>query len=173
MRLETIKIKIVTTGGTIDKIYFDQKSEFQVGDTQIRQLFDAANITFEYEVAQLLQKDSLDMTHKDRKLIRDYIQSASHQRFLVTHGTDTMIETAKVLFDISEKTTVLTGSMQPSRFQMSDAVFNTGFAIAAVQLLPPGVYIAMNGRIFDPLNCRKNIEQNCFETIVSTLPKEI
>lgn len=168
-----MKIKIVTTGGTIDKIYFDQKSEYQVGETQVWQVFKAANITFEFEVIQLLQKDSLDLTQEDRGIILDYINSDSDQRFLVTHGTDTMIETAKVLADISGKTIVLTGSMQPSRFYMSDAVFNIGFAIATVQLLEPGVYIAMNGRIFDPLNSRKNIEKNRFETTVASTVRKI
>lgn len=160
-----MKIKIITTGGTIDKVYFDKKSEYQVGETQVYQIFKVADTTFEYEVKQLLQKDSLDLTMEDRKKVLDYIQSDSDQRFLVDHGTDSMVETAKVLSEISDKTIVLTGSMQPSRFHISDAVFNIGFAIAAVQLLQPGIYIAMNGQIFSPMNSRKNLEKNCFELL--------
>lgn len=150
-------------GGTIDKIYFDQKSDFQVGEPQIGELLKEANVTFDYEVESILKKDSLDMTDKDRQLIADRIQTDKSDRFLLTHGTDTMVETARALIGISGKTIVLTGAMQPARLRISDAVFNIGYAIAATQMLPPGVYIAMNGQIFDPLQSRKNIEMNRFE----------
>ena len=159
-----MKIKVFTTGGTIDKIYFDVKSEFQVGEPQIGQLLHEANISFAYEVEPVLRKDSLDLTDGDRRLIVDKISSDLNQRILVTHGTDTMIETARMLVMVRGKTIVLTGSMQPARLRISDAVFNIGYAIAAVQLLPPGVYIAINGRVFDPHKTRKNVRLNQFES---------
>ena len=159
-----MKIKIFTTGGTIDKIYFDIKSEFQIGEPLIGQLLNEANISFDYKSESILRKDSLDLTEDDRRMIVKNIRSDSSQRILVIHGTDTMVETAKMLVGLPEKIIVLTGSMQPARLRESDAVFNIGYAIAAVQLLPSGVYIAMNGRIFDPHKTWKNIEFNRFES---------
>lgn len=158
-------IKIVTTGGTIDKIYFDRKNEFQVGAPQIGEVLTEANVTLDYEVIQLLRKDSLDMTDADRRLIYDTIRTNPGRHFVITHGTDTMLVTAKLLQKIKDKTIVLTGAMQPAKFRQTDAVFNIAAAITAVQLLSPGVYVAMNGRIFDPGNIRKNVENNRFETI--------
>ena len=160
-----MKIKIITTGGTIDKIYFDQKSEFQVGEPQIAEVLRGANVTFDYEVQSLLRKDSLDLTDEDRRLIYETIKSDECERFLITHGTDTMITTARELQKIRDKVMVLTGSMQPAKIRLTDAFFNIGYAIAAVQLLPSGVYIAMNGRIFKPDQARKNVEQNRFEEL--------
>jgi len=160
-----MKIKIVTTGGTIDKIYFDRKNEFQVGAPQIGEVLTEANITLDYEVIQLLHKDSLDLTDADRRLICETIRSDPGRLFVVTHGTDTMLATAKVLREINAKVIVLTGAMQPAKFRQTDAVFNIAAAITAVQLLKPGVYVAMNGRIFDPVKTRKNIAQNRFESV--------
>ena len=160
-----MKIKIITTGGTIDKIYFDQKSQFQVGEPQIAEVLREANVTFDYEVQPLLRKDSLDLTDEDRRLIYETIKSDEYDRFLITHGTDTMITTARKLQKIQNKVMVLTGSMQPAKLRLTDAFFNIGYAIAAVQLLPSGVYIAMNGRIFKPDKARKNVEQNRFEEL--------
>lgn len=158
-----MKIKIYTTGGTIDKIYFDQKSEFQVGEPQIQELLREANITFDVEVESLMRKDSLDMSDTDRELIAGRIRQEPNGRILLTHGTDTMVETARALLGIEGKTIVLVGAMQPARLRYSDAVFNIGYAIAAVQLLPPGVYLAMNGQLFDPLHARKNVASHRFE----------
>ena len=163
-----MKIKIITTGGTIDKIYFDQKSEFQVGDPQIAEALKGANVTLEYEVCSLLRKDSLDMTDADRKLIHDTVSADSSRLFVITHGTDTMIRTARARQDISGKVIVLTGAMQPARFRMTDAVFNIACAVTAVQLLSDGVYIAMNGRIFQPDMARKNVAMNRFEALPET-----
>ncbi len=160
-----MKIKIISTGGTIDKIYFDRKSEFQVGEPQIGEVLREANVTFDFEIIPLLKKDSLDLTDEDRQLLREAIANDPHDRFVVTHGTDTMVQTARVLKDFEGKVVVLTGAMQPARFRMTDAIFNIASAATAAQLLPPGVYIAMNGRIFDPENTTKNIEQNRFEEI--------
>ena len=162
-----IKIKIFTTGGTIDKTYFDQKSEYQVGDPQAKGVLEKANVVIDYEVESILKKDSLDLTDSDRELIRKKVESTPFDKVIVTHGTDTMIQTARELEAVSDKTIVMTGSMYPAQFKESDAVFNIGCAIASVQILKPGVYIAMNGRIFTPRNVRKNIELNRFEEIIT------
>ena len=160
-----MKICIITTGGTIDKVYFDQKSEYQVGDPGVTQILREANITVDHEWESIMRKDSLDLTEDDRRIIAEKIRSDNNERVLVTHGTDTMMETAKFLQQIPEKTIVLTGAMSPARFKESDAPFNIGFAMAAVQLLPSGVYLAMNGRIFTPDRVVKNRQRNCFEEI--------
>lgn len=158
-----MKLHVITTGGTIDKVYFDAKSEYAVGSSQIQEMLSDARVTLEHTVESVLRKDSLDLTDADRALIRKRVAAAPCDRVLVTHGTDTMVETAKVLVGITGKTIVLTGSMQPARFRNTDAVFNIGTAIGAVQCLPPGVYLAMNGRVFDPLHCRKNADRTAFE----------
>jgi len=158
-----MKVKIFTTGGTIDKVYFDQKSEYQVGDPQAGGVLEKANVVVDYEVESILKKDSLDLTDADRELIRSKVESTSLEKIIIIHGTDTMIKTAQVLESVSDKTIVMTGSMYPAQFKDSDAVFNLGSAITSVQILKPGVYIAMNGRIFTPGNARKNIKLNRFE----------
>ena len=161
--LTCMKIKFFTTGGTIDKVYFDAKSEFEVGQPQVMEILKDANIVFEYEIESILRKDSLDLTEADRHLIRTTVEHDPCRFIVVTHGTDTMVDTGRALRRIPGKTIVLTGSMQPARFRSTDAVFNIGLAIGAVQSLPPGVYIAFNGRMFDPHRTRKNRERNCFE----------
>jgi len=158
-----MKIKIYTVGGTIDKVYFDRKSTYEVGEPKIGEILKEANVTLEYEISSILHKDSLDMNGKDRQLIFDKIVSDEHRHIILTHGTDTMIQTANKLKPIPDKVIVLTGAMEPARFKYSDAAFNIGCAVAAVQVLTPGVYIAMNGRIFDPDRIKKNLEQNWFE----------
>ena len=158
-------LKFITTGGTIDKVYFDAKSEFEVGPPQILEILKDANAHFKVEVESVLLKDSLDLTDEDRALIRRKIEADSCTHIVVTHGTDTMIQTAKVLKGIPGKTIVLTGSMQPARFKATDAAFNVGVAIGAVQVLPPGVYIAMSGQLFDPEKSRKNVAEGRFETL--------
>jgi L-asparaginase len=157
-----VNIKIFTTGGTIDKIYFDAKSEFQVGEPQIGEVLKEANVAFEYEIVSLLRKDSLDLTEADRRAILQAVSAAPEKHIVVTHGTDTMIQTAKVLKAAADKTIVLTGAMQPAKFRFTDAVFNIGSAVLAAQLLPSGVYIAMNGKIFDPDRAAKNAELKRF-----------
>ena len=156
-------IKILTTGGTIDKIYFDANSEFQVGDSPLRECLVEANVTFEYSIESLLKKDSLEMTDEDRRYIRCAVEEAAQDKILLTHGTDTMAATAGALAGIPGKTIVLTGAMQPARLRFTDAIFNIGYAIAAVQLLGEGVYIAMNGQVFAATNVRKNLAAQRFE----------
>ena len=154
---------IVTTGGTIDKVYFDAKSDYQVGEPQIGKILDDLGVAFRFHVIPLLRKDSLFINDDDRKLMRATIAAQNERCVLVTHGTDSMVETAKVLADITDKTIVLTGALNPARFEGSDAEFNIGCAVGAVQSLAPGVYIAMNGRIWGPAKVRKNVEANRFE----------
>ena len=164
-RINSLKLKFITTGRTIDKIYFDAKSEYEAGSPQIVEILKEAHATFEFEVESILRKDSLDLTDEDRGLIQRKIEGEACERIVVTHGTDTMIQTAKALQGVAGKTIVLTGSMQPARFKSADAAFNVGVAIGAVQVLPPGVYITMNGQIFDPAKARKNVADSRFERI--------
>jgi L-asparaginase len=156
---------IITTGGTIDKTYFDDKSDYQIGEPQISQILHAMHVAFEFEVSALMRKDSLHIEDEDRNLIRDAVAASDARHVLITHGTDSMVETASVLKDIPEKTIVLTGALNPARFRDSDAIFNIGCAVGAVQSLPPGVYIAMNGTIWDPAQVRKNRLENRFESL--------
>ena len=160
-----MSIKIYTVGGTIDKVYFDQKSEYQVGEPEIADILKEANITFDYDCESIMRKDSLDLTDGDRQNIFETIRADKNERILITHGTDTMVNTAKKLQDIPEKVIVLTGAISPARFKTTDAPFNVGFALAALQLLSPGVYIAMHGRIFNPDKVLKNRKRNRFEEI--------
>lgn len=159
------RLCIVTTGGTIDKIYFDDKSDFQIGDPQIGRILEELGVAFRFEVIPILRKDSLHITAADRELLRATIAAQSASRILVTHGTDTMVDTAQVLAQIPDKTIVMTGALNPARFRGSDAEFNIGCAVGAVQCLPPGVYIAMNGRVWDPHKVRKNVSANRFEAL--------
>jgi L-asparaginase len=156
-------LTIVTTGGTIDKIYFDDKSSFQIGAPRIGEILSGLGVTFTFDVIALMRKDSLHMTDDDRDLVRRTIAAQPHRHVLVTHGTDTMVDTARLLVDVPGKVIVLTGALNPARFQDSDAVFNIGCAVGAAQSLPDGVYIAMNGRIWDPARVRKNRDANRFE----------
>lgn len=156
---------IVTTGGTIDKIYFDDKSDYQIGEPQIGRILEELGVAFRYRVIPILRKDSLHLDDGDRELIRATIAAQDIRHVLVTHGTDSMVETAKVLAGIEGKTIVLTGALNPARFHGSDAVFNIGTAVGAVQSLPGGVHIAMNGRIWDPSQVRKNVDANRFEPL--------
>jgi len=159
------KLDILTTGGTIDKIYYDDKSDYQIGQPEIGRILNAMNVAFEWEVRALMRKDSLHVTDDDRALIRQAIMTSKDRHFLITHGTDTMVETAAALADVGDRVIVMTGALNPARFIDSDAVFNIGCAVAAVQCLSAGVWIAMNGRIWDPLKVRKNRSENRFEAI--------
>ena len=158
-----MQLRIFTTGGTIDKVYFDAKSEYEVGEPVIGRILHDAGVGFDFEVTEILKKDSLDINADDRARIRTAVAADPADRVLLTHGTDTMPETARALMGIEGKTIVLTGSLSPARFQNSDAVFDIGCAIGAVQSLPPGVYVAMNGRVFAADKVRKNREANRFE----------
>lgn len=154
---------VITTGGTIDKVYFDDKSSFQVGAPQISEILEGVGVAFRFTVVPLMRKDSLHLTDADRALIRETAERQAARHLLITHGTDTMVQTARVLEAVHGKVIVLTGALNPARFQNSDAVFNIGLAVGAVQTLAAGVYIAMNGRIWDPRRVRKNVQENRFE----------
>lgn len=158
-------IRFITTGGTIDKIYFDELSQFEVGESQIQHILTEGLAEFECDVVPLLKKDSLDITDDDRKLLRDFIEQDDAEHYVITHGTDTMPETAELLADLQGKTIVLTGALSPARFRTTDAVFNIGMAVATVQVAAPGVYIAMSGQVFAAGNVRKNRAENRFEKI--------
>ncbi len=162
------KLLIVTTGGTIDKIYFDDMSDYQIGEPLIGQILKQLQVGFKFKVKALMRKDSLHVTDENRQTIRDEIAASDASHVLVTHGTDSMVKTALVLADIPDKTMVLTGALNPARFRDSDAVFNIGCAVGALQSLPPGAWIAMNGCIWDPHNVRKNRAKNRFESCNST-----
>lgn len=159
------RILILTTGGTIDKVYFDAKSEFSVGHSVIDQVLQEAEVGIEYRVQALLQKDSLELTDADREMIHLAIMNADEDKILITHGTDTMTLTALGLKDIEGKTIVLTGSLSPARFRNTDALFNIGMAVACLQTAQPGVYICMNGQVFEADKVRKNLDLNRFENV--------
>lgn len=159
------RIRIFTTGGTIDKVYFDAKSEFEVGEPLIGAILEEARSGFEFGLESLMRKDSLEVTDEDRQLIRQAVEAAPESRIIVTHGTDTMVQTGHALSGIENKTIVLVGSLNPARFRSTDAVFNIGLAVGAVQCMSAGVYVAMNGRIFDIDKVRKNRDANRFEDI--------
>ena len=158
-----MNIAILTTGGTFDKIYFDANSEYSIGEPCISSILDEGNVTSEFRIKSVLKKDSLDINQKERELIKKSVIECEEEKIIIIHGTDTMVETAKFLEEIKDKTIVLTGSMQPARFKKTDAIFNSGFAFAAVLSLENGVYIAMNGKIFNSSNVRKNIDLGRFE----------
>ena len=158
-----MRIRVIATGGTIDKIYFDAASTYDVGEPQVGPLFKEANVTFAYEIESVVQKDSLAMTAEDRALIRQRVEAATERLILITHGTDTMTETAAALLGIADKVIVFTGAMVPARFRTSDALFNLGCAVGALQVLAPGIYIAMNGQIAPADTVRKNRSQSRFE----------
>lgn len=158
-------IRFITTGGTIDKIYFDALSRFEVGESQLTQVLEEGLVQFEFDIVPLLKKDSLEMTDEDRGQLREFIVEDDARFYVVTHGTDTMAETAEALSDIADKTIVLTGALSPARFRSTDAIFNVGMAVAAVQTAEPGIYIAMSGQVFPAGEVRKNRDENRFERI--------
>jgi len=149
-------ICILTTGGTIDKVYFDANSKFEVGAPIIRQILDEALVKIDYRVESLFQKDSLEINASDRALIRKAVLDCAENLILITHGTDTMTETADYLSNVPNKTIVLTGSLSPARFRSTDAIFNIGLALGALQSITPGVYITMNGQIFAANKVKKD-----------------
>jgi L-asparaginase len=158
-------LEILTTGGTIDKVYFDKKSNYEVGDPFVEELLHKMNVNISFNVKSLMKIDSLDMTDIHREEILNYVKNSTANNFLITHGTDSIVETAIYLKKISDKTIVLTGSLKPAIFIDNDAIFNVGSALTSAQILKNGVYIVINGQVFNPDNVRKNLEKNIFETI--------
>lgn len=160
-----MQIRFITTGGTIDKVYFDALSQFEVGESSLEHMLTEGLVEFDYDIVPLLKKDSLELTAEDRQQLRDYIVADNADRYVITHGTDTMSQTAEMLAGLDGKTIVLTGALTPARFRTTDAVFNVGMAVAAAQVCAPGVYIAMNGQVFAAGAVRKNRDENRFEPV--------
>ena len=161
-------IRILVTGGTFDKQYNELTGALAFKDTHLPEMLRLGRSRVDVSIDTLMMIDSLDMTEADRAIIVDRCRSARETRILITHGTDTMVETARALsaaLPAEQKTIVLTGAMIPYAFGSSDGLFNLGSAVSFVQILPPGVYIAMNGRCFPADRVRKNRETGVFESI--------
>ncbi len=155
-------IAVLTTGGTIDKVYFDAKSEFAVGDSVVEDLLREAHVDRPHRLVEVMRKDSLEMTDADRETIVAAVRASPEPTVVNTHGTDTMAHTAEALMGIEDKTIVLTGALSPARFAKSDATFNVGMAFATEQTAEPGVYIVMNGQVFAAGAVRKDVANNAF-----------
>lgn len=157
------KIKIFTTGGSIDKTYDSHASDFLVGPPQIGNVLREANVTAPFEVEEFTRKDSLKITGEDRERLKQLVAGDPARGIVITHGTDTLHLTGRVLSTIPGKVIVLTGAIRPAGFKDTDAHFNIGCAFIAAQTLPEGVYLVMNGRVFDPFRVNKNTVEQCFE----------
>jgi L-asparaginase len=159
-------IRIFVTGGTFDKEYNELTGELFFKDTHIADMLRLGRCRLETAVETLLMIDSLEMTGAHRRMILDRCAGAKERRIVITHGTDSMQQTAAVLGKgIADKTIVLTGAMVPYTFGSSDGIFNLGTALAFVQTLPPGVYVAMNGKCFAWHSVRKNRKLGIFEVV--------
>lgn len=159
-----MKIKFIQTGGTIDKDYPKIKGgyAFEISEPAVRRILEKLNPAFEYEIVSILKKDSSDITGEDRKKILEACKNSSSSKIIITHGTDTMLETAKVLSVIKDKAIIITGAMKPERFSDSDATINVGAAIGAINVLENGIYIAMNGRILRWDKCKRDMKTGQF-----------
>lgn len=162
-------IRIFITGGTFDKEYNEITGQLYFKDTHMHDLLEMGRCRVPVEIRTLMMVDSLEMTDEDRELIAHQCNHCEEERIVITHGTDTMSETARVLAArVTGKTIVLTGAMIPIKFGSSDGLFNLGSALAFAQTLPPGVYVAMNGRYFHWNNVRKNKQTGMFEEITAS-----
>jgi L-asparaginase len=161
-----MKIRLLVTGGTFDKEYNELEGTLFFKDTHVREMLGLGRCRLDLEVRTLMMIDSLEMTEADRRAVADACLSAAESRIVITHGTDTMVDTAKAIAARTiDKTIVLTGAMVPYAFGSSDGLFNLGSALSFAQTLPAGVYIAMNGRAFPWDDVRKNRESGIFETM--------
>jgi L-asparaginase len=158
-------ILVLTTGGTIDKQYFDASSKYTIVGTMMSRLLEIGRVLHPFEIEEVMRKDSLEMDDADRALIASRAAAASASRIVITHGTDTMAETARALAGITGKTIVLVGALAPARFAETDAPFNLGMAFATVQVAQPGVYITMNGTVFEAGKVVKDREAGRFVEI--------
>lgn len=156
------QIRAICVGGTIDKIYFDANSNYEIGAPALAKILQQMPIHLDIKLTSLMAKDSLDMDNDDRALIKHAVENCEQKKIIITHGTDTMTDTAQSLGEQTDKTIVLTGALQPAVFKETDALLNLGGAIAAVQVLPAGVYIVMNGEVFDAHSVKKDIVNNRF-----------
>ncbi len=161
-------VRILITGGTFDKVYDEITGQLYFRDSHVAEMLELGRCRLDVELTTLMLIDSLEMTAAHRDLILRHCLEVPETRIVVTHGTDTMVETARVLAaGVRHKTIVLTGAMIPIAFGSSDGLFNMGGALTAVQILPAGVYVVMNGRVFEWDKVRKNRELGCFEPIPS------
>ena len=158
-----MKLQVLAVGGTIDKVYFDALSEYHIGAPAASEILQRVKANFDYEITQIISKDSLDMTDEDRCEILSAVQAHPGQHVIITHGTDTMVDTGRVLKAATDKTIVIMGAMAPAIMKLTDADFNLGVAVAAVQALPQGVYLCMNGRIYNVDRVVKNRAQGQFQ----------
>jgi len=159
-------MRVLVTGGTFDKEYDELRGQLFFKDTHLPEMLQRARSRLDLRVETVLMKDSLEMTPADRQLIVERARSCAEGRLVVTHGTDTMADTARVLLAARlPKTVVLTGAMVPYAFGSSDGLFNLGSALSFAQVLPPGVYVAMNGRVFAGDRVRKDRELGTFEEL--------
>ena len=158
------KLLVLTTGGTLDKVYFDALSEFQVGDAVAGSILTAMNVNFEFEVKEICRKDSLELTDQDREHLKAAIESSDANYVLITHGTDTMVDSANYIGEQADKVIIFTGAMQPAAFSNTDAVFNIGTAVGAFSVAQPGSYIAMSGQVYPASNVFKNYDSRRFES---------
>lgn len=155
-------ILVLTTGGTIDKQYFDALSQYAITDTIIARLLEVARVTHPFAIEEVMRKDSLDIGAEERAALVARVARAEQSRIVITHGTDTMTDTAQALAAVPGKTMVLVGALAPARFAESDAAFNLGMAFATAQTAAPGVYITMNGAVFDGLRVTKDRARGAF-----------
>jgi L-asparaginase len=162
------RIRILITGGTFDKEYNELTGELYFQDSHLPEMLHLGRCRLNLEVRTLMMVDSLQMTDDDRRIVVEHCRQAPEDRIVVTHGTDTMVETAAALArEVTGKTVVLTGAMIPYKFGSSDGLFNLGSALAFAETLPPGIYVAMNGRYFAWDRVRKNRQTGVFEEISS------
>ena len=159
-------IRVFITGGTFDKEYNELNGQLYFKDTHLKDLLDLGRNKVPVEIRTLMMIDSLEMTDEDRQLIAHQCNTCDENKIVITHGTDTMVETAQVLAGkVNNKTVILTGAMIPIKFGSSDGLFNLGSALAFAQTLIPGIYVAMNGRYFNWDNVRKNKQTGMFEEL--------
>ena len=159
-------IRVLVTGGTFDKEYDELHGRLYFKDTHLPEMLRLARSRLDVRVSTLMMMDSLDMTEADRRLVVESCRASAEDRIVVTHGTDTMAETAGALVAAAlQKTVVLTGAMIPYAFGSSDGLFNLGSALSFAQVLPAGVFVAMNGRVFPGDRVRKNRDTGAFEEV--------
>ena len=158
------KLLVLTTGGTIDKVYFDAKSLYEVGAPVVASILNAMAVEYQVTVKEVCKKDSLEMTDADRSRINEHILASDAGHVLITHGTDTMVESASFIGAFPDKVVVFTGAMQPAAFKETDGIFNIGTALGVLSIATACVYIAMNGQAFLPDNDVNNYTTRRFES---------
>jgi L-asparaginase len=157
-----LQIAFLTTGGSIDKSYSPSSSSFEIEDPIIKDILHDGQVQFKYCIKSILKKDSLEMTDDDRMQVRQAVGKCTKKKIIITHGTDTLVETGRNLMGFPDKVIVLTGAFKPMRLKRTDAVLNLGMAIAAVQTLDPGVYVAINGTVSPVVGVEKDRENQVF-----------